>query len=350
MPTFIKDKDAAKAASAPAEPAAQSAASVEVAPEQPVVQPQAQQPFQQPAPPPLPKDQQAAPPAQHTPPPLDSKRSSTYVMRGSGEGRTESDVPWAAAPEAEQAPAKPVVPQPAPDAGKVSFQLPAAVPAAEVPAEPAAVTTPQVPKPKRTGLWVVLVILLVGAGGFAAWYFVKQSRLIEGDTGDDPVKPAGIVPAEISKDAGPADAGEARAAEGQPEEAVDAGKEVAEKKEGKEDEEVKKEEPARKKKKRRKKEVAKREPVKRPAELALEYYKKGNALIRKKRFKEAIGLFKKALKTNSKLAIAHRGLGICFAQMRDNKRACREYRIYLKMIPADSKEVPTLRQILKSCK
>jgi hypothetical protein len=36
--------------------------------------------------------------------------------------------------------------------------------------------------------------------------------------------------------------------------------------------------------------------------------------------------------------------------MRDNKRACREYRIYLKMIPKDSKEVPTLKQILKSCK
>ena len=276
-------------------------------------------------------------------------------MKGSGEGRIESDVPWAATPEAEDAqaapaqPAQPVAPQPAPEADKVAFQLPAAALEEEKPAA-AAVAAPQVPKPKRTGLWVILVILLVGAGGFAAWYFVKQSALLEGDTGDDPIKPAGIVPAEVVKDAGPADAGEAQAADGQTEEAAaDAGTEVAKKEEKKEE---KKEDPARKKKrkKRKKKEVAKREPKKRPAELALEYYKKGNALIRKKRFKEAIALFKKALKTNKKLAIAHRGLGICYAQMRDNKRACREYRIYLKMIPKDSKEVPTLKQILKSCK
>lgn len=269
-------------------------------------------------------------------------------MKGSGEGRMESDVPWAAAPEAEEAPAQPAAPQPAPDAEKVSFQLPTITPEEEEPAA-AAVAAPRVPKPKRTGLWVVLVILLVGAGGFAAWYFVKQSRLLEGDTGEDPIKPAGIVPAEVVQDAGPADAGEAGAADGQPEEAADAGKEVAKKEE--KEEEVKKE-PAKKKKKRkrRKKNVAKREPGKRPAELALEYYKKGNALIRKKRFKEAVALFRKALRANSKLAIAHRGLGICYAQMRDNKRACREYRIYLKMIPKDSKEVPTLKQILKDCK
>jgi len=272
----------------------------------------------------------------------------------------ESDVPWAAAPEAEQAPAppaqpaQPFVPPPEPsaqelEAAKVSFQVPSSAPASGEPAAPAAVAALQVPKPKRTGLWVVLVILLVGAGGFAAWYFVKQSQLLEGDTGDDPVKPAGIVPAEVARDAGPADAGESQTADGQPEETADAGKEVAEKEDK---EEEKKEEPASKKKKRkrRKKEVAKREKGKRPAELALEYYKKGNALIRKKRFKEAIVLFRKALKTNKKLAIAHRGLGICYAQMRDNKRACREYRIYMKMIPKDSKEVPTLKQILKSCK
>jgi hypothetical protein len=345
MPTFIKDKDAAgeaPAAPAPAEPAAEPAS----APQEPP--PQAAQPFQQPAPPPLPKEPEAAPPGHPAPPPLDPKRSSTYVMKGSGEGRMDSDEPWAAAPEAEEAPAapaqpvQPFVPPPEPEADKVSFQLPAAAPEAAAPAEkPAAV---EVPKPKRTGLWVIVVIILVGAGGFAAWYFVKQSALLEGDSGDDPVKPAGIVPAEVVKDAGPADAGEAKAADGQPEEAADAGKEVAKKEE-------KKEEPAKKKKrKRRKKDVAKREPGKRPAELALEYYKKGNALIRKKRFKEAISLFRKALRTNKKLAIAHRGLGICYAQMRDNKRACREYRIYLKMIPKDSKEVPTLKQILKSCK
>lgn len=269
----------------------------------------------------------------------------------------DSDVPWAATPAADEAPSpmtpaqpmQPVAPQP--EAGKVQFQLPTIAPEAELPAEkPAAV---EVPKPKRTGLWVILVIILVGAGGFAAWYFVKQSKLLEGDPGDDPIKPAGIVPAvEETVDAGPADAGGEQAADKQPDEAkaADAGEGVAG--EGVAKKEEKKEEPAKKKKrkKRRKKEVAKREGTKRPSELALEYYKKGNAFIRKKRFREAIALFKKALRTSSKLAIAHRGLGICYAQMRDNKKACREYRIYLKMIPKDSKEVPTLKQILKSCK
>jgi hypothetical protein len=311
---------------------------------------------EQPAPPPLPKGQDAAPPVHAAPPPLTAKRTSTYVMKGSGEGRTEGDAPWTAAPEAEEAPlrmppAQPVALQPAPEAGKIQFQLPTITPEEELPPEkPAAV---EVHKPKRTGLWVILVILLVGAGGFAAWYFVKQSKLLAGDQGDDQVKPAGVVPAETpgkpteeeAADAGIPDAGEEKAADEEPGEtkAAGAGEEEAKKDEKKGD-------AAKKKKKKKIKEVAKREVVKRPAEIALDHYKKGNALIRKKRFQEAIALFKKALKANSKLAIAHRGLGICYAQMRDNKKACREYSIYLKMIPQDSKEVPTLKQILKSCK
>jgi hypothetical protein len=307
----------------------------------------AQEPVALQPPPPLPTESDAAPPAYPAPPPLDTKRAGTYVMKGSGEGRTEGDAPWAAAPEAAEVPSpmQPVIPPAAP--------LPTITPEEELPPDkPAAV---EVSKPKRTGLWVILVIFLVGAGGYAAWYFVKQSKLLDEYLGGDRVNSAGVVPTEIPKepateaavDAGPADAGEEKAADKEPEKvkaAAGAGENEVTKK--------KKKEPAKKKrkKKRRKREVAKREGAKRSSEIALDHYKKGNSLIRKKRFREAVALFKKALRANSRLAIAHRGLGICYAQMRDNKRACREYRIYLKMIPEDSKEVPTLKQIIKSCK
>jgi Flp pilus assembly protein TadD len=84
--------------------------------------------------------------------------------------------------------------------------------------------------------------------------------------------------------------------------------------------------------------------------LARRHYKRGNELIRKKQFKRAIRSFRKALRANRQLALAHRGLGIAYAQLRQNRKACREYRIYLKMIPPDSKEVPALKKILEGCK
>ncbi len=373
MPSFIKkDKEAGPEAPAGYAPAAPAG-------EQPGVQPQADQPQVPPgqeaqplqppqgapAPPPLPRGQEAGRPGQLAPPPLDPKRAGTYVMTGSGEGRTDSDAPWAAATETVEPPSptspaqpmQPVAPQPDAAAGKIQFQLPAVAPEGGLPAaEPAAEPALKVPRPKHTGLWVVLAIFLVAAGGFAAWYFIKQSRLLEADTSDDEVKPAGVVPAAgVSPDAGPADAGGEAAADVAPEQApgVDAGEEASKQDEEKKEKEKEKGEAAKRKKrkkKRKRREVAKREGPKRSSELALDYYKKGNGLIRKKRFREAVALFKKALRANPKLAIAHRGLGICYAQMRDNKRACREYRIYLQMIPKDSKEVPTLKQILKSCK
>jgi Tfp pilus assembly protein PilF len=87
----------------------------------------------------------------------------------------------------------------------------------------------------------------------------------------------------------------------------------------------------------------------RPSEVAALHYKKGNDYIRQKNFPEAIKSFQAALKADKSLALAHRGLGIAYAQLRQNKKACQEYRIYLKMIPASSKEVPTLKKILEGC-
>ncbi len=83
--------------------------------------------------------------------------------------------------------------------------------------------------------------------------------------------------------------------------------------------------------------------------LALKNYNKGNELIRKKKFKLAIRYFIKALKADRSLALAHRGLGISYAQMHKNKKACREYGKYMKMLPAGSKEIPTLKKILEGC-
>ena len=97
-------------------------------------------------------------------------------------------------------------------------------------------------------------------------------------------------------------------------------------------------------------EGAERDRPKRFSKNAVEFYKKGNALIRTRQYPQAILHFKKALKEDPLLALAHRGLGICFAQLQNNKKACTEYRRYLQLLPPDSNEVSALKKILQKCK
>ena len=50
------------------------------------------------------------------------------------------------------------------------------------------------------------------------------------------------------------------------------------------------------------------------------------------------------------MALAHRGLGVSYAYLKKNRLACREYRLYYKLLPAGSAERKQLEQILKTCK
>ena len=239
--------------------------------------------------------------------------------------------------------------------------------------EPARVVSAP-PAPAKSGfptlLVVVIVLLLVGGGGYAGYYFYMQSQQGAGadaPVGDtpqpqppnpvpDPPKPADVQPT--------ADAGveAASAADAGPAEAT--GVDAVAPKPAKPEEKPGPDEPGK---------VAVVKPVKpvpdkpapdRPApdkpgpikvtakaqEIALGHYKTGNNLIRQQKFAAAIKEFQKALKVDPTLALAHRGLGIAYAQMRQNKQACGAYKSYMKMLPKDSKEIPTLQKILEGCK
>jgi len=220
--------------------------------------------------------------------------------------------------------------------GALPFEKPAPVPVA---------------KPSRTGLWIFLVLIVVAAGIGAAWWFVNQSKVLdEGKAGTSTkVNQAGVNTGATAEAVEP-DAGTALANE-------DAGTGVVAKKQADKKRAGGNAGTAKtdtktgsvKKPGHKKKIVAHNKPARDP-QKALAHYKNGNALIRKGRFKEAVGEFKNAIKADPRFALAHRGLGIAYAQLRRNKAACREYGIYSKMIPKDSKEMPALKQILKSCK
>ena len=77
---------------------------------------------------------------------------------------------------------------------------------------------------------------------------------------------------------------------------------------------------------------------------------KGKLLVRSRNFPGAVSEFRKALKADPSLVMAYRGLGISYAQLRQEKNACNAYRHYLKRIPANSREVPALKKILAGCK
>ncbi len=93
-----------------------------------------------------------------------------------------------------------------------------------------------------------------------------------------------------------------------------------------------------------------RKVVKVDKELGLMHMRKGNQLVKSGDFRRAVPEFIKALKANPYLAGAYRSLGISYAKLRQNKNACISYRRYMKMLPPDSPEIPTLKQITAGCK
>ena len=373
MPTFVKSQEAETSAPQPesaAEPPAQPAA-------EPPAQPAAVQQPDQFAPPPLPAQATEEPkielPSPATPPPLDG-RSSSYVMTGSGEGVKDEESPWMQ--ESEQPPVEAAQPasMPLPTHPPEAEPLPAPEPvAAEAEPEPEPKPVPE-PKSSAAGkiLAVVVVLALVAAGAYAAWYFYKESQKIKGEPDKDdftvvtgpakgpkPEEPTdGPTDKPSTPEPGDTTGGEDQVVvdTGQPpkkpgDEPKVPGKEPGVDATGKPKPgdkpkpEVKPKPPDKKPKPRPVRKVAKYN-----RELATKRYKKGNEFIRKRNFKEAINYFKKALKADKRLAQAHRGLGISYAQIRQNKKACQAYRTYMKMIPPNSKEVPTLKKILEGCK
>ncbi len=176
-------------------------------------------------------------------------------------------------------------------------------------------------------LWALLVLLLAGAGGAAVWYFLLQEERNDTEStdkqivviADQPASKKNVVPNKVQKltQANPAS------------------------------EQTKSPEMATS---RIQKENSQPDRNASLPDAGLEAYKNGNNFIREGKFKEAISEFRKALTVNPKLSQAHRGLGISFAQLRQNRQACQEYRLYRNMLPPDSKEIPALESILKDCR
>lgn len=309
------------------------------APPPPVVAPTPPFVAAAPVPPPLkpPSKPEIILPSPGVPPPLSGRAASTYVMKGSGEGRS-SDAPWT----------KDSVPPPAGQPQPVRMVLPS-IPPEPLPA-PAA--TPSLPA-RRGGhpvLWTVLVLLLLGGGAFAGWWFFLggKDRFLGGgertDAPDAGVATPAAEPASPAEEIAPTP--------------PDAGPEPDEEKPPKVVEPVAPPKPEPPK-------VPPRGDVPKPpkpdrpvaavdrkarAAEAVEFYKKGNEAVKKAQYQEAVRNYQKALELDPALSVAHRGLGISFAQLRRNQDACREYRLYQKSLPANSKELPALQQILKDCK
>ncbi len=285
-----------------------------------------------PTPPPLPKaTADYSEPV--TPPPLDSKKICTYVMRGSGEeGAASASSPWAQVPDGEfgEVEKKPQLDH-EPAAGKKADSILMKIPTA-LGTETAAGTDPSVKpvpvpveRPPKTWLWVLALIVLVGIGGLAAWYFIKESRQLDYRGGSDHTAATASDP----------DRGTA-AAKDKEKPGPDAGAST--------ETAVVESTPA------AKAPIAKPPAESRKRKKALKHYRLGNELIRKRKYKGAIRAFRRTLKVDPSLAAAHRGLGIAFAQLRKNRLACREYALYKKTLSEDSKEIPELEKILKSCR
>ncbi len=79
---------------------------------------------------------------------------------------------------------------------------------------------------------------------------------------------------------------------------------------------------------------------------AIELYNKGNKLYLQKKYKEAEAEYKKALEMDEGFALAHRGLGVTYAQQDKSQKAIEAYKSYLKLAP-DAKDAPAVRKIIK---
>lgn len=291
-----------------------------------------------PAPPPLPGEGSGKAVAVE-PPPL--RRISTYIMRGSGEGK--DDAPWAGAPASE--PPRVAVP--------VSTAKPAAGIKVPVPSpEAAPVQVPVVPRPSGgRGLWWLLVILLVAAGAAFAWWWVKtHGSPVKEDKVEVPATPPPPVKLEQPQPKPGETAGQIAGGS-----AGKSGKVAAEKPAGKKTAPTTV--PAGKivtgKTGNRQKKLGGQRSASRGkyrTREAINLVKQGNAMIKSGKFKKALLLFRKALRADPRVALAHRGLGVAYAYLKKTKAACREYRKYYKMLPKNSSERPQLEQILKGCK
>lgn len=291
-------------------------------------------------------------------------------MRGSGEGKKEV-VPWGESTADEHSPQVATKKNESTAAGAAAIKVPVAepVPAVARQTRPAPVEVPRPPKSKAWVVWLVLLLLIAG-GAAAMWYWKghprnwpaaleewfsgrKAGELVEVPSGSpsptaqpeskpppsapEPEKAATSEPAEGEQKqpvAPPPEAPPEKAPEKKPEKTADVKTPAAVKPPPK---------PA-----AEKKPVAKVEE--RNPEKAKQFYQEGNQLVREKKLAEAVASYKKALAADPAFALAHRGLGIAYAMLNRNRDACKEYEIYYKMLPADSKERPQLEAILKGCK
>lgn len=90
------------------------------------------------------------------------------------------------------------------------------------------------------------------------------------------------------------------------------------------------------------------EQVRAASERAAAHVKKGNELLRERDYKRAIISFRKAVAEDPELASAHRALGMAYAKLNKKKKACLAYKEYLGLLPADSKDRPTLQKMVKA--
>lgn len=77
--------------------------------------------------------------------------------------------------------------------------------------------------------------------------------------------------------------------------------------------------------------------------------KRGHRLIRKRRFHEAVDVLQQALKADKESRFAYRALGICYAQLGENDRACWAYQNYRSRISPESREAGLIDEITKGC-
>lgn len=77
--------------------------------------------------------------------------------------------------------------------------------------------------------------------------------------------------------------------------------------------------------------------------------KSGHRLIRQRHFHEAVDVLQRVLKVDNENRLAYRALGICYAQLGENERACWAYKNYRRRISPESREAGLIDEITKGC-
>jgi Flp pilus assembly protein TadD len=83
---------------------------------------------------------------------------------------------------------------------------------------------------------------------------------------------------------------------------------------------------------------------------ASELVRQGHTQIRSRKFAEAVKSLQRAVQVDKETPLAYRGLGICYAELRDTEMACWAYKSYLDRIAAKSKEAEMVKNILSVCR